>query len=105
MAREILNLGRVEFGKIVQVITGHNWFARHRARLGEVQTEGICRLCGTDDEETAHLFWKCPTLAQEQALFSDKSKEGFPWTVDSILWFLQTPQIQRLVESEQEGEA
>ena len=61
---------------VAQVITGHDWFARHRARLGEEPTEGICRLCGLDVEEAAHLFWDCPALGEERATFLDVSKEN-----------------------------
>ena len=91
-------LNRDDFGRVAQVITGHDWFARHRARLGEEPTEGICRLCGLDVQEAAHLFWDCPALEEERATFLDVSKENMPWTVCRVLQFLSSPSVKLLLE-------
>ena len=100
VAREALMLNRDDFGRVAQVITGHDWFARHRARLGEEPTEGICRLCGLDVEEAAHLFWDCPALEEERATFLDVSKENMPWTVCGVLQFLNSPSVKLLLEQD-----
>ena len=100
VAGDMFKLNREDFGRVVQVLTGHDWFARHRSRLGEISSAGTCRLCEAAEEEAAHLFWDCPALEQERCTFMESSTEEEPWTVKCVLSFLQTHRVQGLLGQE-----
>ena len=90
---DVLGLNRADFGRVVQVITGHDWFAKHISRVANSE-DGECRLCCEDDEEAAHLFWDCPAIAAERRRYNRFEP---CWRVSGILEFLKVPQINELL--------
>ena len=58
-SRRLLLLNRETFGHAVQFVTGHNFLERHRFLCGETDAP-TCRVCGTDEESSAHIAFSCP---------------------------------------------
>ena len=60
---DLLNLGRITLGSIIQFITGHNHLLRHkRYYLINPELDLTCRLCGTvgSKEDSIHIWSRCP---------------------------------------------
>jgi ribonuclease HI len=60
--KAMLKLSRDDFGLMVQLYTGHNFFNRHRALLNEVNS-ATCRLCCEMEEDSEHILLHCPALS------------------------------------------
>ena len=58
-SRRLLLLTREAFGHVIQFVTGHNFLERHRFLCGETDAP-TCRLCGLDEETSAHILFSCP---------------------------------------------
>jgi hypothetical protein len=58
----MLKLSRANYGLLVQLFTGHNFFNRHRALLEEVDS-ATCRLCCEKEEDSKHILLYCPALS------------------------------------------
>ena len=58
---ELLNLPRGKFGHAVQILTGHNYMARHQFVCGESPVT-TCRLCDEGDESSEHILTQCGAL-------------------------------------------
>ena len=62
---ELARVSRDLFGKLVGLITGHNFYRRHSHLLKEADRP-ICRLCGFSEETSLHLLVECPLLSTER---------------------------------------
>ncbi|MDE3023336.1 MAG: hypothetical protein KGI54_16055 [Pseudomonadota bacterium] len=65
---ELLRQSRQDFGWMVQLLTGHNYFNRHSSLVNDTQTSE-CRFCMEAEEDSEHLICKCPALEAERMRF------------------------------------
>ena len=95
-SKKLLNLGRIELGNIVQLLTGHNRLRYHESKMSDV--DPTCRLCLEDMETTWHIFTDCPALWRErkdifQVPFLDNDLK---WTVKQFVNFTKRCKIYEL---------
>jgi hypothetical protein len=118
MTKHLLFLPRVDVGRVVQLLTGHNYFNYH-VSLIQPEQSALCRFCWSSQETSYHLLCECPRLrsfremvfghpflhlvqtdlAQHHLLpFPPYSSISAPllWTPSTILQFLNTPPLQSL---------
>ena len=62
---ELTRVSRDLFGKLIGLLTGHNYYMRHSHLLKEANSP-ICRLCGLSEETSLHLLVECPSLSTER---------------------------------------
>jgi ribonuclease HI len=62
---ELLRQGREDFGWMVQMLTGHNYFNRHSSLVNDTDLSE-CRFCLEAEEDSEHLLCKCPALEAER---------------------------------------
>ena len=98
-ARYVYKLARLELGRFVRIITGHNNLNFFQAKIG-LQTVSSCRLCGEGPETVTHLMSKCPRLlgAQREILGGLMPKSDMSWSVRSLLDFSYTPGVNEAFE-------
>jgi ribonuclease HI len=60
-SRALLEMSRKDFGLMIQLFSGHNYFNRHKNLLHETES-AICRLCLEEEESSEHLLCDCPAL-------------------------------------------
>ena len=54
----LMKFGRPTVGFLIQFITGHGWFGRHRSKFDE-DFPYLCRFCNTAREDPEHLWSSC----------------------------------------------
>ena len=47
---------------VIGLLTGHNTFRRHLHIMG-LCNDPMCRKCGTEEENSVHIFCECEALA------------------------------------------
>jgi ribonuclease HI len=66
-SKHLLKLPRRDYGRIVQLFTGFNYFNYHSWKLKESASQ-FCRLCDEQEiEDTEHLLCSCPRLWSERS--------------------------------------
>jgi hypothetical protein len=97
----LVRMDRIEFSKIVQSLTGHNFFRRHMYII-DPDVEAKCRFCQEDDESSWHLIAACPALAYERIQsFGTPSLDSPPqWSPYQLSRFLQGPHMRLLLDWE-----
>ena len=79
-SKQILALGREQFGLITRWLTGHTYMARHQS-LMHPEIDPKCFLCQEEDETPWHILTECPaTYTLRMKL---KPQEG--WEVPEIM--------------------
>jgi ribonuclease HI len=58
---ELLKYDRRDYGMMIQVFTGHNYFNRH-ANVIDTTVSAECRFCFEAEESSEHLLCDCPVL-------------------------------------------
>ena len=93
-ARYVYKLARLELGRFVRLITGHNNlnFFQTKIRLWH---DPLCRFCGQGNETISHLLGSCPCFYNIRC---DIFGSGFvnledPWSVRELLRFSYHPDI------------
>ena len=61
-AAELRKLGKNEVTALVEILIGHGNLGYHRHKIG-LTNSPLCRLCGVDDETSAHILCHCPAIA------------------------------------------
>ena len=93
------SLARLELGRLVRIITGHDNLNFFQTKIG-LWGDPRCRFCGDDHETVNHLITSCPS-------FFHTSREHFPrrypdpsktWSIRRLLDFFYTPSINRAME-------
>ena len=115
-ARKIYHLSRLQLGRFVRIITGHNQLRYFQSKI-DIQLSPLCRFCGEDMETFHHFVFQCPALFHSRReIFGDcLPDQDMNWSVKSILDFSYLPHINRLfdpnavhdiqlVDTESEGE-
>ena len=73
-AKETLQLGKAQIGRLIRIITGHNALSYHRSKIDPENVYPKCRFCTNDDNETfIHLIHNCQRFeAHFTATFTSK---------------------------------
>ena len=61
----LIGRNRWEVGPCIQLLSGHNYYARHMTITQELD-DPTCRLCGEDEESSYHIVAECPVLANQR---------------------------------------
>ena len=100
-AKYVYKLARLEAGRLVRIITGHNNLAFFQNKLG-YQQDSQCRLCNQGPETITHLLNNCPRLRR---CASEIFKNGLPsnnmeWSVRALLEFSYVTGVNEMFEGE-----
>jgi ribonuclease HI len=99
--KDLLNLTRLEAGRIVQFCTGFNNLGRH-SHNKDRQISSLCRLCGDIREDSWHLATDCePVLLHSRNVLSTLHSGG-QWTIAGLMEFLNHPPVYRLTSTRSE---
>ena len=72
---DITTFGRPTLGELIQFLTGHSWFRRHRFKIDGGPSR--CRFCGSEAEDPEHLWPSCrPLDGVRQAIQDECIKNG-----------------------------
>ena len=98
-ARYVYKLARLELGRFVRLITGHNNLNSFQTKIG-LWGDSKCRLCRQAEETFLHFLHQCPRLHQaRQNLFCDKLPgSDMQWSVRNLIDFSYTPTINAAFE-------
>ena len=98
-AKFVYKLARLELGRFVRIITGHNNLSFFQNKLGYTN-DVSCRLCKEDKETIVHFLTSCPRTRQSSIdHFRDKlPTNDMKWSVRTILEFSYTPLINEAYE-------
>ena len=93
-ARYAYKLARLELGRFVRIITGHNNLNYFQTRIGLWGCK-TCRFCLQADETFVHLLTVCPPFRQaREDIFQDVLPNNeMKWSVRELLNFSYTPSI------------
>ena len=93
-ARYVYKLARLELGRFVRIITGHNNLNYFQTRIG-LWGQKLCRFCEERDETFAHLLHDCPRFyASRTEIFKDDlPTSDMTWSVRKLIDFSYTPSI------------
>ena len=98
-ARYVYKLARLELGRFVRLISGHNnlGYFQHRIGLGGNRT---CRFCDGADEKFIHLLVDCPRFwGERRDLFLDTLPcSDMRWSVRALLDFSYIPGVNEAFE-------
>ena len=98
-ARFVYKLARLDLGRFVRIITGHNNLNFFQTKIG-LWGDPLCRFCGEGNETMMHFLYDCPS-------FFDSSRAAFPhtlptngmeWSVKALLHFSYIPAINLAFE-------
>ena len=101
----LMKFGRPTVGSLIQFITGHGWFGRHRSKFDE-DFAYLCRFCNTAREDPEHLWSSCRNFdgvrhAIRQLCRDDKSSvsfnKPFVWSVTQLVRFFRDPKMANLL--------
>ena len=98
-ARYVYKLARLELGRFVRLITGHNNLNHFQTRIGLHNDQG-CRLCMENREDFIHFATSCPRLHQTRIdHFMDSPPcADMRWSVRALLDFSYTPAVNAAFE-------
>ena len=115
-AKEVCNLTRLQLGRFIRIITGHNAL-RYYNHVLDPMLSPVCRLCMTADETFHHLATECPGTRQlRRQFFGDEDiLHNMDWDVHAVLEFSYADEINvlldpndvhdiRLTDTESEGD-
>ena len=100
-AKFVYKLARLELGRFVRIVTGHNNLNFFQTKIG-LWNNPLCRLCGEGNETISHFFL-CPRLrAGRQDIFLDKLPTAdMSWSVRDLLHFSYIPEVNAAYEGDQ----
>ena len=98
-ARYVYKLARLEAGRFVRIVTGHNNLGFFQHKLG-LQTSDKCRLCTDGLETFTHLIGTCPALWRASKEFFGQSlpSNDMKWSVRSLLDFSYVKNVNEMFE-------
>ena len=98
-SKYIYKLARLELGRFVRVVTGHNNLNFFQAKIGLTSLEK-CRFCGDGNETITHFITKCPRLLRaSREFFQDCPPcNDMKWSVRDILHFSFIPGVNEAYE-------
>ena len=98
-AHYVLKLARLELGRFIRLISGHNNLNRFQCLLGLSQ-DPMCRLCGQAQETFLHFLYDCPRLMRARNdIFRDELPQpNRAWSVRELLCFSYIPTVNDAFE-------
>ena len=98
-AKFVYKLARLELGRFIRIITGHNNLNFFQEKIG-LFTEASCRFCREGNETIMHLMTTCPRFwAQRKEILRDKiPQRDMTWSVRELLNFSYVPEINEAFE-------
>ena len=99
-----MKFGRPTLGYLIQFLTGHGWFRRHRAKIDEESSQ--CRFCNSALEDPEHLWSSCRIFDGVRYAIHQKCKEDdsivsfskpFVWSVSQLIRFFRDPKMAELL--------
>ena len=98
-ARFVYKLARLELGRFVRIVTGHNNLNFFQTKLG-LYRDASCRFCGDGDETITHLLTVCPRFVSfQRSMFLDRLPTAdMTWSVRTLLDFSFHPEINSAFE-------
>ena len=100
-AKHVYKLARLELGRFIRVVTGHNNLRFFQTKIG-LWNDERCRLCNDEQETITHLLRACPrTTWKSREVFLDKlPNSDMTWSVRDLLDFSYEPSINDAFEGE-----
>ena len=98
-AKEVCNLSRLQLGRFVRIITGHNAL-RYFNHVLDNSLSPACRLCSNADETFHHLATECTgTRHLRRQFFGDRDiLQNMEWDVHEVLEFSYADEINTLLD-------
>ena len=98
-SKQIYNLSRLQLGRFVRIITGHNQLQYFQSKAN-CQLSPLCRFCNEDMETFHHFVFECPSLFHSRrGVFVDNLPDkDMNWSVSKLLEFSYLPHINRLLD-------
>lgn len=98
-AKFVYKLARLELGRFVRLITGHNNLNGFQTRIG-LWNDRNCRFCKEAEETYLHFVTSCPSFWQSRIdFFKDKlPTNDMSWSVRDLLDFSYIPSINAAFE-------
>ena len=98
-AKYVYKLARLELGRFVRIITGHNNLGFFQTKIG-LSHDPTCRFCGENNETFTHLALSCPRFINTtRNLFpTGPPQNDLGWSVRSLLEFSYIPAINEAYE-------
>ena len=98
-ARFVYKLARLELGRFVRVVTGHNNLNFFQNKIGLCPTRS-CRFCDNGDETLTHFLVACPRLRGLRGdIFLDRTPSSdMTWSVRDLLQFSYSPGLNEAYE-------
>ena len=95
LSKELLHLGRHDLGLCIRHLTGHSFLKYHRSKI-DPRVNPMCRLCGSLQEESAHIILDCPHFQEARfQIFYEYVPVAIP-TIWQLCLFLNHPDISAL---------
>ena len=98
-ARYVYKLARLELGRFIRLITGHNNLNHFQTRIG-LWGNAACRLCGDPREDYLHFVHDCPRLWSSRRELLEGSPPGPDgrWSVRKLIDFSYLPGVNDAFE-------
>ena len=98
-AKYVYKLARLELGRLIRLVTGHNNLNGFQYRIGLGPTS-CCRFCGDDTESFLHVLHSCPCFWQSRRdIFIDQQpSSNMEWSVRDLLEFSYIPTLNEAFE-------
>ena len=98
-AKFVYKLARLELGRFIRIITGHNNLSFFQNKIG-LYNEKACRFCGDGDKTITHFMSVCPRLeTYRRDFFLDQiPNNDMTWSVRDLLDFSYSPGINEAFE-------
>ena len=98
-AKYVYKLARLELGRFVRIITGHNNLNFFQTKIGLLD-EDTCRFCSGGKETITHLMNVCPRFIthQRDILMGSSPSADMKWSVRDLLEFSYIPGINEAFE-------
>ena len=87
LSKKILQLDRIELGRLIRWITGHNFLRRHQNLLDpDNYVTDLCRLCGTCPETAEHILTQCVTLdhTRKHCMNVPYMEPPYKWSLEGL---------------------
>ena len=96
----VMQMNRMELGRYLRVITGHNNLFYHRSNIDPINNNSICRFCLEEDETFIHFATNCPALWRERRdhLLVYEGDGNNTWTPNQLLDFSFSRRITEALE-------
>ena len=101
-AKHIFKLSRVQLGRFVRIISGHNALFYFQSKVDN-NVSALCRFCEEADETFFHLLTECPRfLCDRNDILQDEiiTNDHF-WSIRKLLDFSLLPGINDALEGPQ----